>query len=437
MIKRSNLLIRDYNDIRRILRDIYIFGCYSREDFINRGISGRKYDNEQRRINAYLPDGFIKKRRENGRVLYYCSYDLNKGDGKYLAENYLAETYRNKSFTMLDISAYFWVLSVLERKPGLSLQEVLEEIPSINEYILFTKDNLRIKLAELEERRLIYSRKEARNVRYYLVDDIWASFSVEELQQIYLYLYFVRNIMPLEMPYVFLQERLRLYMYQKGVECMEESVFQIKHSHLFNVLDNEIMLQLLQAINDQNIVGIKRSEGKDSVQVIPVRIIHDCSYGRQYLLCVEYIGKPNIMAELNDTAARMIRLDRIDEVILGEHVDGSLMEMAHAAVENAQECWCTSGLGEPLHKVVINVMTTEQNEPYILRRLYREGHGGEVIRISEGIYQYSVFVRDPLEMTPWIRSFGEHMKVIDDDGTGLADRIDSDWKEAVKKYEAL
>ena len=90
MMKRSNLLIRDYNDIRRILRDIYIFGCYSREDFINRGISGRKYDNEQRRINAYLPDGFIKKRRENGRVLYYCSYDLNKGDGKYLAENYLA-----------------------------------------------------------------------------------------------------------------------------------------------------------------------------------------------------------------------------------------------------------------------------------------------------------------------------------------------------------
>ena len=437
MMKISNLLIRDYNDIRRILRDIYIFGCYSREDFINRGISGRKYDNEQRRINAYLPDGFIKKRRENGRVLYYCSYDLNKGDGKYLAENYLAETYRNKSFTMLDISAYFWVLSVLERKPGLSLQEVLEEIPSINEYILFTKDNLRIKLAELEERGLIYSRKEARNVRYYLVDDIWASFSAEELQQIYLYLDFVRNIMPLEMPYVFLQERLRLYMYQMGVECMEESIFQIKHSHLFNVLDNEIMLQLLQAINDQNIVSIKRSEGKDSVQVIPVRIIHDCSYGRQYLLCVEHTERQIDSSGIDDTAARMIRLDRIEEVILGEHVDGSLMEMAHAAVENAQECWCTSGLGEPLHKVVINVMITEQNEPYILRRLYREGHGGEVIRISEDIYQYSVIVRDPLEMTPWIRSFGEHMKVIDDDGTRLADRIDSDWKEAVKKYEAL
>ena len=58
---KSNLLIRNYDNIRRILRDIYIFGCYSRDDFIEKGMSGRKYDNEQRRINAYLPEGFIRK----------------------------------------------------------------------------------------------------------------------------------------------------------------------------------------------------------------------------------------------------------------------------------------------------------------------------------------------------------------------------------------
>ena len=54
---KSTLLIRDYDNIRRILRDIYIYGCFSRDDFIEMGISGRKYDNEQRRINAYLPEG--------------------------------------------------------------------------------------------------------------------------------------------------------------------------------------------------------------------------------------------------------------------------------------------------------------------------------------------------------------------------------------------
>ena len=105
---KSNLLIRDYDNIRRILRDIYIFGCYSRDDFIEKGMSGRKYDNEQRRINAYLPEGFIRKRRVDKKVQYYCYYGPNVSDNSILATNHLAETYRNKSFTMLDITSYFF-----------------------------------------------------------------------------------------------------------------------------------------------------------------------------------------------------------------------------------------------------------------------------------------------------------------------------------------
>ena len=427
-MKRSTLLIRDYNDIRRILRDIYIFGCYSREDFISKGFSGRKYDNEQRRINAYLPEGFLKKRRENGRVLYYCNYDLKEDDGKYLAENYLAETYRNKSFTMLDLSSYFWVLSILEEKPGSTLQEILEKIPSLNEDILFTKDNLRIKLGELEERDIISSCKDGRNVRYSLTKDIWEGFTEEELQRIYLFLDFVKNTIPLETPYVFLQEKLRLYLSAKGIVCPQQSVFQIKHSHLFNVLDNEIMLEILRAIEGQRCVKIKRTDGTTVSEIIPVRIIHDCSYGRQYLLGIENVA---------DAHPEMIRLDKIDDVRAGEEISRPRLERAIEETSDVEQCWCTSGLGKPLHKVEIEIMTTKTSEPYILRRLRREGHGGSITRIRDGVYRYSICVRDPLEMTPWIRSFGEHMRVIDDNGTGLAERISEDWKKAVKKYEAL
>lgn len=431
MKNKSTLLIRDYNDIRTILRDIYIFGCYSREDFIKKGLSGRKYDNEQRRINAYLPEGFIKKRRENGKVLYYCNYNVHEGDGKYLAENYLAETYRNKSFTMLDITAYFWILSILDKRHGLSLQEILDQIPSANEDILFTKDNLRIKLRELEERDLVYSCKEGRNVLFYLTEDVWADFSVEELQQIYLFLEFVKNTVPLEMPYVFLQKRLQMYMCMKGIDCPKESVFQIKHSHLFNVLDNEILLQILQAIHEQRTVKIKRSGGNEISEVFPIRIIHDCSYGRQYLLCVEYLGNEEF------GSAYMIRLDRIIDILSGNKIDVELSMKTAEVIKDAEQCWCTSGLSDPAHRIVIEVATTEKNESYIVRRLYREGHGGNITKTANGIYQYSIYVKDPLEMTPWIRSFGEYMRVIDDDGTGLAERISNDWKAAVKKYETL
>ena len=283
---KSTLLIRDYDNIRRILRDIYIFGCYSRDDFIEKGMSGRKYDNEQRRINAYLPEGFIRKRRVDKKVQYYCYYGPNTSDNDTLATNHLAETYRNKSFTMLDITSHFFVLGILNDHPGLTLIEVLDEIPQLNEEILFTKDNLRVKLNELEACGIIQSQKDGRNVRYYVTEDIWKEYSVEELKQIYMLLDFIRNIVPFEIPYVFLQQKLKLYLLSIGIDDLPEGIFQFKHNHLFNVLDNEIMLELLRAINGGRAVQLERTGVDESSLVVPVKIIHECTYGRQYLLCM-------------------------------------------------------------------------------------------------------------------------------------------------------
>ena len=50
---------------------------------------------------------------------------------------------------MLDITSL--VLGILYEHTGLTLDELLDEIPQLNEDILLTKDNLRIKLEELEE----------------------------------------------------------------------------------------------------------------------------------------------------------------------------------------------------------------------------------------------------------------------------------------------
>lgn len=175
-ISDSKLLIRDYTDIRDILRDIYIFGCFSRDDYISKGISGRKYDNEQRRIASYLPSKFIKKKRDGKRVLPYCSYDMTE-----TSENFIAETYRNKSFTILDVMSYFFILSVLENKQDITLSEILKIIPEENDKIIYTKDNLRKKLEELTEKGLIKNIRKGRRVLYEITDDYFAAFEDSEL----------------------------------------------------------------------------------------------------------------------------------------------------------------------------------------------------------------------------------------------------------------
>lgn len=422
-LNKSTLLIRDYENIRHILRDMYLYGCFSREDFVDMGISGRKYDNEQRRINAYLPKGFIRKRREGRKVLQYCSY--NPFD---CPENYLAETWRNKSFTMLDIMAYFYILQILGNGEEKTLTELLEEIPEINSENVFTKDNLRVKLEEMQEQELIQSRREGRNVWYSLKEDIWRDFTEAELRDLYVYLEFLKNVLPFPMPFYFLQKKLRLYMEcERKKEAEPADQFLFRHSHLSHALDGEIVLDLLRAIRQKRYVTVKMRYGDVKLRVIPMKIIHDSTYDRQYLLCRE-VSKKRI---------RDIRLDKLTAVELEEAVPEDELEAAAQCKKAEQECWCTSGANNDAVEVMICFCFDEEREGFVLDRVRREGHGGELTREAPGRYLYRIMVRDPIEMIPWIRSFGERAQVIASGEYRIEERIAEDWRKAVKKYEAI
>lgn len=63
--------------------------------------------------------------------------------------------------------------------------ELLDKLPVLNHSVIFTKDNLRVKLDELVEKGYITSRKDGRNVNYGLASDIWSDFTNEELADIW------------------------------------------------------------------------------------------------------------------------------------------------------------------------------------------------------------------------------------------------------------
>ena len=52
-----NELIKDINRIRPYIRDFYVFGLYTRNEYAARyGISPRSYDNERRRVESWLQE---------------------------------------------------------------------------------------------------------------------------------------------------------------------------------------------------------------------------------------------------------------------------------------------------------------------------------------------------------------------------------------------
>lgn len=423
-LRDSKLLIRDYENIRHILRDVYMYGCFSREDFVAKGISGRKYDNEQRRITAYLPEDFIQKRRENKKVVLYCTYDKNES-----FSNKLAETYRNKSFTMFDIMSYFYVLHTLNLVTEATAAEILEKIPVYNEECIFTSATMRNKLDELESAGLIYSYKRNGNVYYALSDDIWADFSDDELVDIYNYVSFMRNTSVVEIPYFFLQKKLKLYMQVKR-DCNPEelSPMHFEHNHLFNVLDDGILVEILSAIHmDKSVrLEVKSLEGQFETKVIPVEVIHDSVYGRQFVLCMN----------CDDRKATIIRIDRIVFAEIFDSVKTEDRTYLEEIKEISKKCWSVSGYNQELTKVIIDFYIKETEE-FVLHRLYREKENGIIAQTASDVYRYEIEVGDPKEMIPWIRSFGERAKVISSGNYKLEEQLKSNWKKAVEKYEAF
>lgn len=422
-LNKSNLLIRDYGNIRHILRDIYIFGCFSRDDFVEMGISGRKYDNEQRRINAYLPQGFIRKRRVGRKVLQYCCPDWLNGP-----QNHLAETYRNKSFTLLDILSYFYVQQILYRHGVMTLPQLLARLPDASGEVCFTKDNLRVKLEELQEAGLILAEKEGRNVFYSVNRDLWEGFSDGELQDICDYLEFLENVLPIEMPFYFLRRKLKLYLScERHRNTEEKRPFFFRQNHLFQLLDNGILLDILRAVRKRRYLTVRMYPGGNEFTVLPVRVVHDSIYGRQYLHCYDESVR----------RVRELRLDRLAEVRDGESAGQGRYEDAVLRCEAGRECWSISGVNNGLTQVEILFRSGAGKERVLLNRLRREGHGGKIEILEEGVYRYTILVRDPVEMVPWIRSFGEQAKVAGSGEYRIERRIAGNWRKALDKYEAL
>lgn len=424
--KESDSLIRDYSNIRSILRDVYIFGCYSKDDFVKSGMSARKYDNEKKRIMSYISKDFIYQRNVNRKSIMYCSYHMENG-----SRNYMAETYRNKTFTMLDFMSYFFVLQLLSDGNEMTLGDILQALPENNEDVLFTKDNLRVKLEELVEQRLIEIVKYGKTVKYRISVDIWEDFSDKELQDIYLFLDFLMNTYPVEVPFYFLRSKLRLYMeIKRGISSEQlQSPMQYKHNHLFNVVDNDVILDVLKAIKGKRRIQIKLNGNEnDSVFVtLPIKVLHDSTYGRQYVFCYSEAEEKVVV----------VRVDHIADLELKDSADIDFDSIVEKCMKAIDDCWCTSLTDKEPVNVVIEFMFDEQNESYVRRRLIREGHGALIQKITDGLYRMTISVNDPAEMIPWIRSFGERARVISSGEYKIEDRIKKDWKRAVEKYEII
>ena len=261
-------LIKNFEKIRAYMRDFYIYGFKSRNEYNRK--SARSYDNEKRRIESWLGNYMSFHQDASGKNVFLSV------DSRNITSNPLYEAFKAKSFTDRDIILHFYILDMLADGTCMTTKEMMDKISE--EYLaefqnieLPDESSLRRKLKEYVKIGIVKAEKKGKTVCYSLCD---SNISLDEWQDAVAF-YSEEDPLGVIGSYI--------------VDRMEDNpdYFSFKHHYILHALDSEVLYQLLTAIGEKKkvLIDIKSLHQKE---VFPVKILISTQTGRQYLLAYYY-----------------------------------------------------------------------------------------------------------------------------------------------------
>lgn len=383
-------LIKNFSRIRDYMREFFVFGFKTRNDFKQK--SKRTYDNERRRIENYLGE-LTKWEYSDGSKKIFISVDSSK-----IPLNPFYKAYKSKSFTDNDVILHFLILDILTSNDNLTVDEITDLINDRVE-LLFEPQTVRNKLKEYTEYGIITATKEKKAHYYSLNKCYFEDFGIPNDA-----INFFSEVAPFGVIGSYINDRIN----------NKNKKFQFKHNFIVNTLEDNIMLDIINAIKLQKRVIIENYSRRDNVannfNILPLIIYVSVQTGRRYVIA-QGSGKYRFS---------VYRLDYIKNVKILEK-DDNFTQLKQALDSCFETSFSTALIrdGEPEH-FEMTLFVNEKKEEYIIKRLKREGRGGKVEKLRRNIYKYTNDVFDTNELTTWIKTFigrvvelsGDNKKVI-------------------------
>ena len=403
-------LIKSFNKVRDYVRDFYIFGFRTREDFNTK--SKRTYDNEKRRIESWLSD-YVHTELSGHKKRVAVKIDCSR-----IYRNPLYKCYKSATYTENDIKLHFILMDILETGE-MTAPEITDMI--VSEYgMVFDLQTVRLKLKEYAEEGLLLQRKVGK-ATVFRKSDIY----IDDILSSYPLLSDMITFFSEEIPFGVVGS----FIMDKG--DIANSIFTRKHAYMVHTLDDEILLDVFSAIREKRsvtlfCVSIKKGN-KLNITAIPLKIHSSVQTGRNYLI-MYYESQKRLFS---------VRLDSVKSVIIGE-VCEKYDKYYEYYEKNKHRLWGTSFGNKRIYgqkeKVHIEILIDEKTEGFILKRLEREGRNGIITKISEGRYAYDAEVFDANEMSPWIKTFIGRIAVFETTNTELKERFFSDIQQLYDMY---
>ncbi|MBE5926165.1 MAG: WYL domain-containing protein [Lachnospiraceae bacterium] len=402
-------LIKNFNKIREYMREFYVYGFKSREEYNKK--SARSYDDERRRMESWLGENMQFRQNAEGKNVFISI------DSRASQNNPLYKAWKTKSFTDGDITLHFSLFDILsEPEISMSLKEIMGEIDEIiSEFEnprYFDESTVRKKIKEYVEEGLLVSEKHGKTMYYRRTEDVSMCDSDT--------LDFFSEVAPCGVVGSFLLDK----------KLCHNKHLVFKHHYITSAMDSEILQMLFDAMNQKKNITLESiNRKKDRVsenQVVPLRIMISVQNGRQYLMAFA----PRLKRITS------YRIDNIVSVKLGETCErfDELRNTFNKMLPNIWGVSTQSESGQRMEHVEFTV-SYDKDEQFIHNRLEREKRCGKVERISENESKFSADVYDTSEMIPWIRTFICRITEINFSNKELEKKFFDDMEAMYKLYD--
>lgn len=397
-------LIKNFCRIRDYMREFFVFGFKTRNDFIQK--SKRTYDNERRRIENYLGDLTKWEYGENGKKVF-ISVDSSK-----IPVNPFYKAYKSKSFTDNDVILHFLILDILTSNDALTLNEITNLINDEVE-LLFDPQTVRNKLKEYEEYGIINATKEKKAHYYSLNKCYFEDYDIPNDA-----INFFSEVAPFGVIGSYINDRID----------NKNKKFQFKHNFIINTLEDNILFEIINAIRQQKRIIIenysRNHNTADDFNILPLIIYVSVQTGRRYVIAQ---GKGKFRFAV-------YRLDYIKSVRILEK-DEHFEELKKTLETCFKTSFSTALIkeGKPEH-FEMTIFVNEKTEDYIIKRLERESRGGKVEKLRRNIYKYTNDIYDTNELTTWVKTFIGRIVELSGDNKKVISLFYDDVKKMAEMY---
>lgn len=402
-----NELIKNFDIIRDYMRDFYVYGWGSREEYDKK--SSRTYDDAKRRIESWLGKYMKYQRYPDGKRVFISV------DTRNTVHNPLYKALKAKSFTDGDITLFFIVFDILhEPSVYFSLSEILDKIDK--EYLscfdvpkIFDSSTVRKKLNEYVYVGLLKTEKRGKILYYSRSEN--DHFNDTDI------LHFFSEIMPCGVLGAFLLDKQENY----------KDIFTFKHHYINSALDSEIVYSLFSAMHEKReteIQKITRKGNKRSVHIVPLRLLISVQNGRQYLMAY------------NRKKRRVLsyRIDYIFDVKPLEKAED--FDFLRSKLNGMQPfMWGVSTQGKSARRETVEfIVHFRDDEQHIYDRLQREKRCGTVEKIDDDHARFYAEVYDTNEMLTWIRSFICRITYVNFSNKDIESQLKADIEAMYRMY---